>query len=882
LGAESKQVATLGAATECFLDRSRELALVKIELAAGAGDGLEAVDVTHPADLPAAPDGSPDGRPLPGMAFGYSLRGSFALDASRIDFRGLVPARRLELVRAEGFRRGPFDAVPDQVLFRLLGDQATLEGMSGGLVVDAGGRFAGLVFGRRTDQFNVVIPAEAVAEVRAASKTPGRPWSRLRDKGQFEPRLFSGESDPDAPVENRLDWGSLEGMAVLLGDDPLRAIERFQEIIVTPPARRDPPNLEIYVSPSETFPNRAHRLHVWVNGVSKQPDQFTYKITLPLRDLPGETMVTLFKESGRVLDFELGKLLLPSKVDLTFQYEGERPFLRVVRSLPAISQNYPLFVTVINESDAPPRAAAARPPANARLALRLDYARAILNQAPFDLEVKNDPAENAAYHAVFRLDPDAAWDLRRLSPQRLGLALDGRLVFVQPTVRYHEVVLTPRNPSGVNDLPRFRVSGRFQFPYEMPGRDQAGGPAGLVVSPRATATDGTGELRVPVRDGVEFDAAGLLRHLFTCEVNRRLIGDTRPHEIVYKKFVPFLERLGVAAPKGWVADMRRAVFARGAEPGKDWLILTFRLDPEGANVPQDLHGGDPPPGHDLLAPPDGAKVLAVEAWGVPGGVVSGLPGLVANNPAVAAALASARVDHLALDVELPAKPAQWFPDLAPLAPGKRLELLQNDAKDVAERVVQALDCSVRKAGTVRLHARAGAAFVPDLVRAAANRPGLAALRVQRPANLTLQARLERAGSRIDLTMSAGPLELLGPAGQAINLGGGRSVDGLCLKVTKLTVTGVPGGAGLKAEVEADLTFATLKAGGNTYTNGSGKVALTLDTAPGNRGLGGGTVDGLQVTGPFIGGPAKYTVNGKVPLKVGRDWTVEFDPKDLKP
>src|SRR5205823_1345753 len=124
-----------------------------------------------------------------------------------------------------------------------------------------------------------------------------------------QPSLFGGDSaDAGAPVEDRLDWGSLEGMAVLLGDDPLRAIDRFQEIVVTPPpAPSPPPDLEIYVHPTETFPNRSHKLAIWVDGKERTIDRRTSTFSLPLKDLPGETMVTMFKQSGDVNDFELGK-----------------------------------------------------------------------------------------------------------------------------------------------------------------------------------------------------------------------------------------------------------------------------------------------------------------------------------------------------------------------------------------------------------------------------------------------------------------------------------------------------------------------------------------------------------------------------------------------
>ena len=65
--------------------------------------------------------------------------------------------------------------------FRLLGNQATLEGMSGGLAIDHNRGFAGLIYGRRLDQFNLVIPADAVLHVRERA---ARPQGPLDDPGR--------------------------------------------------------------------------------------------------------------------------------------------------------------------------------------------------------------------------------------------------------------------------------------------------------------------------------------------------------------------------------------------------------------------------------------------------------------------------------------------------------------------------------------------------------------------------------------------------------------------------------------------------------------------------------------------------------------------------
>ena len=314
-------------------------------------------------------------------------------------------------------------------------------------------------------------------------------------------------------------------------------------------------------------------------------------MTIPLAGRPGETMVTIVKESGRPEDkLDLGQLLVPSRVVLSFQYEGERPFLHLVRSLPAIARRYLLFVTVVNDPEvvlaAPAiefgrRAAAPDDrPDNARLALRLDYAQAVLNHAPFTLEIRPDagfgpPARpepkgregaELTYDGLFRLDRDHGWRLWRVSPQRLGLSLYGELAINGP-IRHRDIAITPRPEAG-RPLPRFLVSGRFQFPYRMEGHALAGDTLGLALSARAAGASGSGSVWVDVREGLPANVAGLLHHLLAVYVNAKLIDTERLHPIADEKIQPFLERLGVAAPRGWKPRIRRGrVRARSRREG---------------------------------------------------------------------------------------------------------------------------------------------------------------------------------------------------------------------------------------------------------------------------------------------------------------------------
>jgi hypothetical protein len=876
-------IVTLGAGAECFFDRSREVAVLRVKLAPGKGAGLRAIDVKKSAPVPTA-DGPPGGAgKRTGMVFGYSRRLSSVLDSSRVTFLGAFPAKTLDLVRPlrGDYQQGEGEVFPDQMPFQLLGDQATVKGMSGGLVVNWDREFAGLVYGRQTDQYNLIIPAYQVR--RVLDRAPGR-WRPL-GKAFREPGVYRGSEEGEEAVEDRIDWGTLDGLTVLLGDDQLGAIDRFQEVVVTPPPRSAPKDLEIYVNPPETLPNRTHAIEIWVNGENKDLDPESMTVTLPLGELPGETMVTVIKRSGRVNDFELGRLLLPSKVDLFFQYKGERPFRRVVRSLPAITQAYPLFVTIVNDPDVRHPAEGKQPPANARVALRLDYAEAVLNQAPFALEVANDPDPkggkaalgDASFDARFRLDEHAGWALKRVSPQRLGVTLDGRVDFQGKPLRYRDVTLKPRpGPDDDGRPPRFTVSGRFQFPYQMPGPDPRWGPLGLSLSLRATSTNGSGSLRVDVRDGLEFDLAGILRQLFTSYVNGRLIANDQPHRIADEKIAPFLDRLGVTSPGGWRASVRRAVLVHDPVRQRDWFILTLRLDPADPKG----KGGTPPKEWDPLAPPGGdapGRVIDIEAWGVPGAVAAKFPGLDPGNPAAAAALKTARADRLALTLDLVPDPKRWF---LGLAPAKDLPFLSDDARSVAKRILDALAHSVKGADRLRLQATVGTGFVREALLAALNRPDVKLAAGKGEAALEVDAHRGRAGSAATLTMKGGPLELATPADAEINLGGGTTVKGVRLKVVKLAASGDFETGRVKAEVSAELSVESVKVGGETFEKASGRLTLDLDTRPGQRELGTATLEDVKLMVLFGGTPVQAQIKGKIPLKIDRDLNVTFDPKLL--
>ena len=458
----------------------------------------------------------------------------------------------------------------------------------------------------------------------------------------------------------------------------------------------EPPDLEIYTLWAETVPNPDHAVEIWVNGKKKTIDPITKTVTLKLAELPGETMVAVIKRSGAPDDFEVGKFLLPSKVDIAFQYAGEPPFRRVVRSLPVIAQSYPLFITLVNSPRVrpPARQAARRTPGwpSASTTPRPSSTRAVhaRDRQPAAQEARRGRPGRRRLRRLVPARPKAAWKLERMSSQRLGLTLTGDVVFNQKELRYGDLVVRPGPGPDKKWPPQFVLTGRLQFPYEMPGPVPGGDRLGFAVSPRLTGTRSVGALRVDVCQGLQFDAAGILRFLFTSYVNKTLIDDNnQPHRIADQKIAPFLQRLGFTAPEGVSVEMRRAAFVHDPDTRLDWLIVTFRLDPEKAGAkdrPVPPWGG--PPREDRPARPAGRKPGPGPRRGdlgparrrrgeVPGPGGRGL-----------AACTWRRI--LALDPD----PAKWFEGLPPAG---EMFFLKTSGNAVAERIMAVVDYSINHA-----------------------------------------------------------------------------------------------------------------------------------------------------------------------------------------
>ena len=169
----NRVVAKGTANTMCYSDRAHEMAIVRVPIETGGAVEHIELQADKLVPLPIL-DGNPTIDP-PGVAFGFAVERARPIDSSEIAFLGIKAAKDIrDLVdRAEASKVDEGGMSPGSMLFQLGVGQGTLDGMSGGLVIDHQHRFGGLVFGRSPDKYNLMIPAEIVLK-RARQRREAR------------------------------------------------------------------------------------------------------------------------------------------------------------------------------------------------------------------------------------------------------------------------------------------------------------------------------------------------------------------------------------------------------------------------------------------------------------------------------------------------------------------------------------------------------------------------------------------------------------------------------------------------------------------------------------------------------------------------------------
>jgi hypothetical protein len=854
------------AETLCFVDRSRELGMVKLELDPADGVKLAEFSVKEWAPLPA-----PNGKAIvrnTGFAFGCPAERTLQLHWSRVEFLGSNTAGALNLVRPDIEFEG--DSDPAWMRFQLLGDQETFPGMSGGPVIDDVKGFAGVVYGRRMG-LNVIIPAEQALDF-CDRAPPAERWKRLADRPFEGDVLFKGEPGEDELETRQLDWSTFDGIGALLGGDPAGAIAQFQEVVIDPPRiDAEAKSLVVLVGP-ETIKNRKHRLEVWIDG---RPIEWEKRgrFEIPLKDSPGESLLVIAKTSGRVNDYELGGLLVPSRVDLMFK-QGRRPFLHLERSLPSIVQRYPLYITIRNARDSSRNLAPAEQPANVRIALRLDYLEGLLNQAPFEHPViERDPQDKTKVaktevDGVYRSAASGAWRLREVSPQQIGVTLAGNVELRKARYEGYDLMFMPA--ADEQSPASFAVQGRVQFPFVMPKEPTPPGGSRIYLSARATATSGTGSFRIDLGKRTSAEMIGVLRHLFTGYINNQLTPMDRPNLIDADRIRKSLAALGLDPPPTWSLDVRRALVARSGSA--DWLILMIRLDSRDASLGGGAAARASSPLDKAPDSPTGV-VLDITARGVPGGFVRSFPSLARANPLAAQALDATRLRDLRVTLALAGESPAWFEGLSPVT--RALPVLSDGGQAIIKRVRDAFAHSAVN-GKVELTASMTPDYLPAVLARALGRPKLK-LVGDDGTSLSLAASSNKSGAGALLSLK-GPFKIRTPRGTVVDLGDGASARDVELNVTSLAATARDGTDAVKADVAAEIKIGELKTLSATAQDAQGSIRLKLDTTPGRTELGTAV---LTAGAKGRLGPLSVDVTIRdLFLTIGRDLVVRFDQKRI--
>ena len=213
-----------------------------------------------------------------------------------------------------------------------------------------------------------------------------------------------------------------------------------------------------------------------------------------------------------------------------------------------------------------------------------------------------------------------------------------------------------------------------------------------------------------------------------------------------------------------------------------------------------------------------------------------------------------------------------------LAAGREIFFFQNNANDVANRILEALKHSVTGADAVKLKVSVGSRFLRDALGAALGRPDLNLGTGKDDVTLQVEARRGRGGSQVALTMRGGPLVLETPGETEVDLGNETAVRKARLEVTALSAEGNFESAEVRANLEGSLSVDRVKWRGETYEQASGRLALSFLSKPGRRELATGTIQDAKFIGrlPLLDVQAKVRVQGKLPVRIDRDLNVDTD------
>lgn len=270
-----------------------------------------------------------------GVAIGYSFLGRSYRLLSPVDIWGGKNGSDLRTADNRVLMPNPDPKRP--VFFRYLHRVNTIAGMSGGPVAAEDPlRFAGIICARIHDTQGLCISASSIQELYAKRKE-----AKTFKVGTFQEKIaFARDTIGFHSAEfvdlDQKRWESFEEWGLLLdtGDQPRQFLGSFQEV------RRD---LAAYstkqVGVARTIDLKTNEgCEVWLNGVRVT----NHRLNL----VPGENLIAIRKSQKRE-GWSLNDLMAANELAVNLQ-EDDVEFLKIRRSLPAVVENYSIFLTLTN------------------------------------------------------------------------------------------------------------------------------------------------------------------------------------------------------------------------------------------------------------------------------------------------------------------------------------------------------------------------------------------------------------------------------------------------------------------------------------------------------------------------------------------------------
>lgn len=456
---------------------------------------------------------------------------------------------------------------------------STSRGMSGGLVVDSKGRFAGLVMGRILDQIpgagtfdaaGAMIPAETISEQLHSSQDAAL-WGRFGKidlSANRSPLLDAVQQGFEQDIAiDAVSWRDASIVSALSGNlADFR--ERFQECAIRFS------DLDVFLQiEKETYADGSgDRLEVWCNGAvlttgAARPNE---EVNLKEHLRPGENLVILTKRRDVRLDRGLNveQFFANSALDVTLR-NGRDAFYRIKRALPGLVDAYAIYVTVF-VPDKPVIW-------DARLAVRQDVLANLLASVPYSWPYKLlDQRTGSSISGTFEygdLGHVKSENVPRgdvIAPVRSERTLffhsDWRTEIEHYSFRAFGLAIEGQGPKGGITV---SLSGRIQLIIDPKGNARW--------IPRLVAGEVHDASRVRLELGklgdapIQLDVTGLLQELLVEQVNSRYLMPGSETE-------PFASRtfdslLSAATPLG--AAFTKHFRLKDVAQSEGWLVLLF-------------------------------------------------------------------------------------------------------------------------------------------------------------------------------------------------------------------------------------------------------------------------------------------------------------------